>query len=106
MKLNIKIFLVLTFISLSSVGQFQNSRNIEFNWKTDTLQHSVPLSEIQIVLPKGSFPTLDQPKFVTKYEGLEMFYSQEPVIALEINGEAKAYPLNILTCSEFTSSTI
>ena len=70
------------------------------------MKASVPLSEIQIVLPKGSFPTLDTPKFVGRYDGLEMFFPKEPVIALEINGDAKAYPLNILTMHEIANDEI
>ena len=97
---------VLLFSFVLANAQFQNSKNLEFTWKTDTLQKSVPLSEIQIVLPKGSFPTIDNPSFVSKSEGLEMFFSKEPVIALNINGEAKAYPLNILTMHEIANDEI
>ena len=100
--LSVLFCLTTTFIS----AQFQNSKNLPFTWKTDTIQHSVPLSEIQIVLPKGSFPTLDDPKFVEKKEGLEMFFAKEPVIAIEINGKAKAYPLNILTIHEIANDVL
>jgi len=50
-------------------SQNQKPKNIAFNWKTDISIHSAPLSEIQIVLPKGSFPTLDFPKFIIEKEG-------------------------------------
>lgn len=87
-------------------AQFKNPKNLPFTWKTDTINRSVDLSEIQIVLPKGSFPTLDNPKFVNKTEGQEMFFSKEPVIAVEINGIAKAYPLNILTMHEIANDEL
>ena len=87
-------------------AQMQNPKNIPFDWKTDTSIHSVDLSEIQIVLPKGSFPTLDFPKFVGREEGLETFFSKEPVIAIEINGQAKAYSLNILTMHEISNDIL
>ncbi|MFK5878070.1 MAG: DUF3179 domain-containing protein [Flavobacteriaceae bacterium] len=90
----------------TSFAQFQNKRNLPFTWKTDTINASVPLSEIQIVLPKGSFPTLDAPKFVNKDEGLTMFFKNEPVIALEINGNAKAYSLNVLTMHEIANDQL
>jgi len=95
----------LFFITLVS-AQMQNPKNIPFDWKTDITKHSVDLSEIQIVLPKGSFPTLDFPKFVGKEEGLSMFFAKEPVIAIEIDGKAKAYSLNILTMHEISNDVL
>ena len=99
---------VLPFLFLFSIinAQMKNPKNIPFDWKTDITIHSVPLSEIQIVLPKGSFPTLDFPKFIGKKEGLESFFEKEPVIAVEINGRAKAYSLNILTMHEISNDTL
>ncbi len=93
---------MITFVS----AQFNNPKNLAFTWKTDTIKRSVDLSEIQIVLPKGSFPTLDKPKFVDKLKGLKMFFSKEPVIVVEINGTAKAYPLNILTMHEIANDEL
>ena len=87
-------------------AQIQNPKDIPFEWMTDLSKHSVELSEIQIVLPKGSFPTLDFPKFVGKEEGLKTFFAKEPVIAVEINGQAKAYSLNILTMHEISNDVL
>ena len=99
---SILFFFMITTIS----AQFNNPKNLPFTWKTDTINRSVNLSEIQIVLPKGSFPTLDTPKFVNKVEGLEMFFAKEPVIAVAINGIAKAYSLNILTMHEIANDEL
>jgi hypothetical protein len=106
--MKIKIFsCLLIFFSITLISaQMQNPKNIPFDWKTDISKHSVPLSEIQIVLPKGSFPTLDFPNFVGKQEGLNMFFSKEPVIAIEIDGIAKAYSLNILTMHEISNDLL
>ena len=100
--LSILFCFIFTLVS----AQFKNSKNLPFTWKTDTSKHSVPLSEIQIVLPKGSFPTLDNPKFVSKSEGMQMFFAKEPVIVVEINGFAKAYSLNILTMHEIANDEL
>ena len=97
--------LLLFFITIMS-AQIQNPKNIPFTWKTDLSKSSVNLSEIQIVLPKGSFPTLDQPVFEGKDVGLNMFYKREPVIAVEIDGLAKAYSLNILTMHEIANDEL
>lgn len=101
-----KLGMLFCFIITFAFAQFNNPKNLPFTWKTDTLNHSVKLSEIQIVLPKGSFPTLDKPKFVSKSEGLEMFFSKEPVIVVEFNGVAKAYSLNILTMHEISNDEL
>lgn len=101
-----KLGILFCFIITFAFAQFNNPKNLPFTWKTDTLNHSVKLSEIQIVLPKGSFPTLDKPKFVSKSEGLEMFFSKEPVIVVEFNGVAKAYSLNILTMHEISNDEL
>ena len=100
------LIFVACFHSEKLNSQIKNPKNIPFNWKTDLSKHSIDLSEIQIVLPKGSFPTLDYPKFVDKQDGLKDFFSKEPVIAVEINGEAKAYPLNILTMHEISNDVL
>ena len=106
MKLKSTLSVFLYFIITLTSAQFKNPKNLPFTWKTDTLQTSVNLSEIQIVLPKGSFPTLDTPKFVDKSEGLSMFFAKEPVIVVAINGIAKAYSLNILTMHEIANDVI
>ena len=64
------------------------------------------LSEITIVLPKQSFPIIDYPEFLGKKEGSAAFFEHEPVLSIEINGLAKAYPLNLLTFHEMTNDTL
>ncbi len=103
-KLTLSLLFILTINLVSA--QFKNPKNLPFTWKTDTINSSVALSEIQIVLPKGSFPTLDKPVFVNKTEGVNMFFEKEPVIVVEINGAAKAYSLNILTMHEIANDVI
>ncbi len=98
-------FLFFFFITIAS-AQIKNPKNIPFTWKTNLSKTSIDLSEIQIVLPKGSFPTLDYPAFVGKEVGLQMFFKNEPVIVVEIDGLAKAYSLNILTMHEIANDEL
>ena len=106
MKLNYALNVFFLFLIATINAQIQNPKNISFDWKTDLSIHSVDLLEIQIVLPKGAFPTLDFPKFVGREEGLKTFFAKEPVIAVEINGQAKAYSLNILTMHEISNDVL
>jgi len=87
-------------------AQFKNPGKLDFTWLTDTTRHTVALSEITIVLPKGAFPKIDYPDFIVKDEGLKAFFLHEPVISIEIGGQAKAYPLNMLTTHEISNDTL
>ena len=102
-KLPVIILIMATFPIL---GQFNNPKKLDFTWKTDTLKHSIDLSEITLVLPKGTFPKIDYPFFLNKKAGLEAFYPHEPVICVEIDGKAKAYPLNMLTVHEISNDKL
>lgn len=75
--------------------------------KTDFNKTSVDLSEIMSGgPPKDGIPSIDSPKFVSIKAASEWLHLREPVIALEINGQAKAYPLQILTWHEIVNDSL
>ena len=78
---------------------------IEFP-KTDFTKHSVPYGEIfSGGPPKDGIPSIDEPEFVLA--GLHgKLEDTEPVVGLVLNGEAKAYPLRILTWHEIVNDEI
>lgn len=109
MKKIFETFMYLLIISMtisSAKAQLKNLRNIEYNWKTDTSKRIVDLEEITVVVPRNTFPKIDYPKFIGKEEGLREFFKHEPVISVAINGETKAYPLNILTMHEISNDSL
>ena len=76
-------------------------------WETNFSKHSVPYSEIfSGGVPRDGIPPIDDPRFVSVEEANEWLEDKEPVIALEIDGEAKAYPLQILTWHEIANDTL
>jgi len=76
-------------------------------WETDFSRRSVPYSEIfSGGVPRDGIPPIDDPKFVTVEEADNWLEEKEPVIALEIDGAAKAYPLQILTWHEIVNDTL
>lgn len=107
-RISIQLFFILLmcapFVSLKA--QLKNPRNIPYQWKTDTLNKTIDISEIKVAVPRNTFPTIDYPKFISKTEGLIAFFINEPVISVEINGEAKAYPLNMLTMHEISNDSL
>ena len=77
------------------------------NWSTDFSKRSVDLSEFLSGGPaKDGIRALEEPAFISIAEGNERFVDREPVIALEINGDARAYPLGILTRHEIANDHV
>lgn len=77
------------------------------NWRTDFSRHTVPLDEIRSGgPPRDGIPPLDHPQFVTFLSANPWLHDREPVIAVQRNGVAKAYPLQILIWHEIVNDTI
>ena len=76
-------------------------------WRTDFSKRSVPYAEIfSGGVPRDGIPPLDNPQFTTVADADQWLEAQEPVIAFELNGAAKAYPLQILTWHEIVNDTV
>jgi Protein of unknown function (DUF3179) len=76
-------------------------------WSTDFTRHTVPYEEIHRGgPPKDGIPPIDNPKFVSNEEAAGFLAGQEPVALVSLNGEAKAYPLQILIWHEIVNDEI
>jgi hypothetical protein len=76
-------------------------------WKTDFCQRSVPLDEIHGGgPPRDGIPPIDAPAFVSVVDADRWLADREPVIRLEIEGDARAYPLQILMWHEIVNDVI
>jgi hypothetical protein len=74
---------------------------------TDFCQHSVDYSEILSGgPPPDGIPPLDDPAFDSLESGDAWLAAVQPVLALEINGDARAYPLAILTRHEIVNDEV
>jgi len=62
-------------------------------------------SDIVEVVPPDGIPAIDEPKFLTTQQA-SWLSAREPVIAVEVDGEARAYPLQIMTWHEIVNDTI
>jgi hypothetical protein len=76
-------------------------------WSTDFSRHTVPLDEIVSGgPPKDGIPAIDDPRFVP-VEGADRWLEEdEPVLVVELNGEAKAYPLQIMIWHEIANDRV
>ena len=55
---------------------------------------------------RDGIPPIDNPKFGTIEEAESVMNALEPVVTFKINGEAKAYPLAILTWHEVVNDVV
>ncbi|MEE8265271.1 MAG: DUF3179 domain-containing protein [Acidiferrobacterales bacterium] len=84
-----------------------SSRISTYGWKTDFSRHSVPFGEVLSGgVPRDGIPPIDKPEFVTVADADGWLAKQEPVIALEINGDARAYPLQVMIWHELVNDEV
>ncbi|MBV1892538.1 MAG: DUF3179 domain-containing protein [Ilumatobacteraceae bacterium] len=55
--------------------------------------------------PPDGIPSIDEPKFLDVDE-VDFLKENEPVLALEVNGDVRAYPVQILTWHEIVNDTV
>lgn len=82
-------------------------RGAQSEFSTDFTRHSVPFSDILSGGPtKDGIPALDNPKFVPVQQADYWLMTNEPVILVEVDGQARAYPLRILMWHEIVNDTL
>ena len=76
-------------------------------WETNFCKHSVPFDEIfSGGPPRDGIPPIDNPHFESVSSADQWIEDLEPVILLDHQGEARAYPLQILTWHEIVNDLI
>lgn len=75
-------------------------------WDTDFSKSTIAWSEVlDGGPPRDGIPPIDDPKFVAA-DAVSNLDEREPVIALTVAGETRAYPLQVLTWHEIVNDTI
>ncbi|ROR34608.1 DUF3179 domain-containing protein [Inmirania thermothiophila] len=75
--------------------------------RTDFARRRIDLGEILPGgPPKDGIPAIDRPRFEAVAEAASWLEREEPVIALVIGGEARAYPLQVLIWHEIVNDTV
>jgi len=76
-------------------------------WNTNWNRHTIDYSELLSGgPPRDGIPSIDDPKFISVSEAADWLAPNEPVIALELNGDVRAYPLQILIWHEIVNDTV
>ncbi|MFQ5877957.1 MAG: DUF3179 domain-containing protein [Acidobacteriota bacterium] len=76
-------------------------------FRTDFSRHTVPYDQILSGgPPKDGIPAIDRPRFIDVAEADGWLQPMEPVILLEIGGDARGYPLQVVTWHEIVNDTV
>lgn len=76
-------------------------------WRTDFSRHDVPLYEFRQGGPgRDGIPALFRPRFESVRGAAVWLDPEEQVVSVEVRGEAKAYPLQILIWHEVVNDTV
>jgi hypothetical protein len=109
-RVSLLAVVVLCTVALGFAVSAANPLFWKMQWpKTDFDRKSVDLSEIRSAGPgKDGIPAIDNPRFLTVTKSIEDKYygATEPVIGVVINGDARAYPLQILMWHEIVNDTV
>ena len=96
---------LILLVAAQGIAQTDSDRR---EWpKTDFSKRTVELSEIESGgPPKDGIPAIDRPRFVDAAAARAWLKPQEPVIALRLGKEARAYPLQILMYHEIVNDAL
>ncbi|MEW5961272.1 MAG: DUF3179 domain-containing protein [Chloroflexota bacterium] len=82
-------------------------RAVTGSWQTNWNRHTIDYGELLSGgPPRDGIPSIDSPQFVKPSQAEAWLAGNEPVIVLEIDGNARAYPLQILTWHEIVNDTV
>jgi len=97
----------LVAITITSLASDEADRFVRMGWSnTDFSKTTIPLSEVMSGgPPRDGIPPIDNPQFqlVSAQEDLS---AKDPVVSIEINGDARAYPLRVLIWHEIVNDTV
>jgi hypothetical protein len=109
-KTKIRLLTILIFILATVISGQENYQHILKaypDWETNFDKKSIELDELMSGgPPKDGIPALSMPEFVGIERASEWLNDKEPVVSVEINGEAKSYPLQILMYHELVNDKI
>jgi len=101
------IVLCVVIVAVGGVSAFANPERWQRQgWETDFSKTLISWDEILSGgPPKDGIPSIDDPQFIPVGEESRLG-PKEPVMAIEIDGDARAYPLRILMWHEIVNDTV
>lgn len=108
MKITLVRLITATIMSLimASAALAQPEYWKREGWKTDFSKKTIDYSDIMSGgPPRDGIPPIDRPVFVNVADYKELS-DRDPVIGLEINGDARAYPLRVMIWHEIANDVV
>src|SRR5205085_8392506 len=102
------LFITLLNASATAAQAGKDNRDPLYpEWRTNTTKHSINLEDLDSPgVTKDGIPAIDQPRFVINSEARAWLSDREPVVALQVNGISRAYPMQILLWHEVANDVI
>jgi hypothetical protein len=100
----LNVVALLALLAAAPASADPNSWALE-GWKTDFDNIVIDPGEITTVILRDQIPSIDDPKFIPVAEETDL-PEREPVMSLEIDGDARAYPLRIMMWHEIVNDTV
>ncbi len=111
------IIVLLLVVLLVAAVFLPQGRQLWLNLRAETVQISAPSTngsaareetldlKIVTVLGKDGIPAILNPRFITASQAAPQMAPQERILGVSINGDHRAYPLNLLSRHEIVNDT-
>jgi Protein of unknown function (DUF3179)/Glycosyltransferase family 87 len=98
----------LLILALASVACGRNSAPADERQTAESPEPDplVYAGQLVDVLPPDAIAPIDDPRFVSQERASSWLVGREPVVALELTGESRAYPVQILTKHEIVNDEV
>lgn len=78
-----------------------------YHWQTEWSRRLVDLDEIaEIGLTRGAAPAIQEPGVISVDDAQERLHNRMPVAAVQVGGEMRAYPLDVLVSHEVVNDVL
>jgi hypothetical protein len=94
-----------TGFDVKNVKAIRNPHAISQWWTTDTSKRTIALGELTALLRRNAIQPLNQPLFISTKKARETMFGGQPVIAVQVEGQVRCYPLNILSYHEIVNDS-
>ena len=82
-------------------------RLLRATWKTDFSRTTISFDEIMTGgPPKDGIPSIDEPEFESVAEADEWLADLEAVQVVDLNGDVRAYPVQVMVWHELVNDTV
>ena len=102
------LFILVCFLAGTVTGFGQDSTGDDkIRYMSDGTKYLIPPSDIRSGgPPPDGIPPLDNPVFIPVSASDAALAPNEPVVVLEIDGDARAYPVQVMIWHEIVNDTV